>query len=97
VTTADDVLDELGDVGELLRKVAPAQAPAPETVAAKLPLNDDERAILACLNGEEQSLEMIAAATDRPVAKVASVLINLQLKGLARQMPGNLFVRARKA
>lgn len=95
VTCTDDVLDELGEVGEALRGAATSAGDdSPPTAGPKL--STDEAAILGVLDHQERSLELIAESTGRTPSKVASTLITLQLKGLARQLPGNLFVRAGK-
>ena len=44
----------------------------------------------------EQSIETISAAVGLSTAKVTATLISLQLKGVARQLPGNVFVRTGK-
>lgn len=96
VTHVDDILDELGEAGEVLKRIGgEASEPAREAPPARLNLNEDEQAVYAALGKVEQSLEGIAEASGRPAAKVASTLITLQLKGLVRQLPGGRFVRAR--
>ena len=93
VTSAEDIFDELGEVGEVLKS-----SEAPEDKASSpstLPLNDEERAIFDLLDGRELSIEAIAERAGQSAGKVASTLITLQLKGLARQLPGNLFIKAR--
>jgi DNA processing protein len=121
VTCPDDVLDELGEAGELLRRIAggagdehsPALCAGPDghsvalragseppggLFAAPAPkLNDDERTVHAALRVEERSLEQLCEDTGLPAAKVASTLIMLQLKGMAKQLPGGLFVRPGRA
>jgi DNA processing protein len=104
VTNADDILDELGEAGEALKAASESGASPTESrssnakgsgemKSAKLVLSDDERKVFEALHREEQSIEMLAAETGHSAAKIASTLITLQLKGLARQLPGNLFVR----
>jgi len=88
------VLEELGEAGQTLQASVEAEEPqpAPERTA----LNDDEKRIFQLLDREEKSIEVIASASGQSPARVASTLITLQLKGLARQMPGSLFIRARQ-
>lgn len=95
VTCADDILDELGEVGELLRRPAGEETVGPEAglFAAQITLGDDERAVLEHLDHEERSIDQLAAAAGLSESKVASALIMLQLKGMARQLPGNTFLR----
>ena len=58
-------------------------------------MNNDEELIYDSLDHKELSIEAIAEITALPASKVASTLISLQLKNLIRQLPGNVFVRAR--
>lgn len=104
VTCADDLIDELGGVGEALScaedlasRQGETDGTASPTIASTLlsTLTDDERCVAAVLDRQEQSIEVIAAATGQSAAQVATTLITLQLKGIARQLPGNLFVRSR--
>lgn len=95
VTCADDILSELGEVGEALS--SGQDTPSQEQTAASpatAGLKPEEEALYDALGRQEQSIEMLAEATGLPAARIASMLITLQLRGLARQLPGNLFVRS---
>ena len=92
VMTVDDILSELGEVGQALG-LSPAEPADGSASAAAAGLRDDERAVLEVLSAEAVSLEAIADATGQPAARIAATLIGLQLRGLARQLPGNVFVR----
>lgn len=94
VTSVDDILDELGGVGEVVKTVEP-DVTMEQTLfsAAVAKLSAEERRILDALDRQGQSLEALSEATDSPPSRVASLLVNLQLKGLARQLPGSQFVR----
>ncbi len=97
VSGPDDVLEGLGRVGEALREPGANSSPGQETPAPRpvaMPrLSQDEQRIYETLDSQQQPIEAIAEAAGLSIAKVASVLISLQLKGLVRQLPGNLFVR----
>jgi DNA processing protein len=103
VTCPEDIIDELGEVGGALKKdEGAAESGSPDEQEARrnalVPrLSHEERRVYDTLNSEELSIEEIADAAELPAAKAASTLISLQLKGLARQLPGNLFVRASRA
>lgn len=91
VTNPADILDELGEAGKALRAgERPGEIEAPLFQGT---LSTDEGHIYDVLTAQEQSIEMIADRTGQTAAKVASTLITLQLKGLVRQLPGNLFMR----
>ena len=93
VISVEDILSELGEVGEALgvqQENDSAQSAAPAG------LGDHERAVFEVLQNEAVSIEAIAEATGQPAARIAAALVGLQLRGLARQLPGNVFVRAVK-
>jgi DNA processing protein len=98
VTCADDILDELGEVGETLRgdEEELAAGDEPNLFSLQPTLSTDERAICESLDHEPKSVDQLAAVAGMPESRVASTLIMLQLKGLARQLPGNVFVRPGK-
>ncbi|MHC4445485.1 MAG: DNA-processing protein DprA [Planctomycetota bacterium] len=93
----DDIINELGSVGEALQPAEEkGQTDTPTLFDARSSLNNDEELIYDSLDHEERSIEAIAEATSLPVSKVASTLISLQLKNMVRQLPGNVFVRNKK-
>ena len=97
VTCVEDIVNELGDVGDALGAASsepPAEQRAPASAVSGL--TDAEQAVLAAIDHEEESIETIAETTGQPAAKVAATLITLQLRGLARQLPGNLFLRVKR-
>ncbi|NLX12557.1 MAG: DNA-protecting protein DprA [Phycisphaerales bacterium] len=94
VMNADDILDELGEVGKALQSGTAAKTDnAQEEPQLRAVLNEDERRIIDSLDHEETAFETIAESSGLPTAKVAATLIALQLKGLVRQLPGNVFIR----
>jgi DNA processing protein len=97
VTCADDVLDELGEAGRLLSEAARQAQPDAVAPPVGARLSEAEAAVLRALTREERDIELIAAASELPVSRVAATLITLQLKGLARQLPGNQFVLVGRA
>lgn len=94
VMSADDILDELGEAGAILKEEDEREPRA--AAAASVSLNDDERAIWEVMNKDGRSIEVLADGTGRSAARVASTLVTLQLKGLVRQLPGGLFVRVER-
>ena len=87
VTSASDVLDQLGQAGQLLR------ADEPQTPAAEPGLSEVQTQILASMN-DDRSLDQIVAFTGLPVQTVQSQLTLLEVRGsIARQ--GGLFARRR--
>ncbi|MGI8644545.1 MAG: DNA-processing protein DprA [Thermomicrobiales bacterium] len=83
VTCAADVLDDLN-------LVAPGDA-AP--VQQSLPLEEDERRLLALLTGEPQHIDEVAEAAGRPIAQVAALLLTMELKGLIHNAGAQHYTR----
>jgi DNA processing protein len=55
-------------------------------------LDDTEKTIYNYLKeNEKQQLDIIAISCNLPIFKVASVLLNMELKGVIRPLPGKLF------
>ena len=54
-------------------------------------LTDDERIIYNYLKTEKQQLDSIALECSLPIFKVASLLLNMELKGVVRPLPGKYF------
>lgn len=97
VLSVEDILAELGEVGETLGAPgAPPPGPTASNAAPPAGLSEEEQSILNALSDEACGIQTIAERTQLPASKVAATLIGLQLRGLARQMPGNMFVRVRR-
>ncbi len=104
VTCLEDVLDELADVGEIMRpeRAAPgassptqlSQGDSPET---RVPnglerLSDDQRAVFDAVVRESGNLDAIVETTRLDASCVMSALTTLELTGLIKRLPGNRFV-----
>jgi DNA processing protein len=92
VTSADDILDELGT---LIPRSAVASSPekiAPATTAPAL--SHDETLLVTALDVGELTLDELSAATRLPGHKVSSTLLGLEMKRLVRALPGHRYVRA---
>lgn len=77
VRSADDILEDL----QLSPSVGREERAALQT---ELPLDDDERRVLAILGPDPQHIDEIATAANRPIREIASQLTMLELKGLVR-------------
>jgi DNA processing protein len=85
VEGVEDVLRNLG-----LQK----QDRGPATPARPLPaLSQEETTVLCCLSNEPKHIDIIMNESRSNAGKLSGVLINLELKGLAKQLPGKYFVR----
>ncbi len=99
ISCLDDVLDELGAAGELMRPETGAgmdeTARVPVASQVDAGLDEVERAVLGAIGADETSLENILRASGVAPQMVASSLTKLQMKGFVAQFPGNLFIRKR--
>ncbi len=85
VTAASDVLLALGhEPGKPRRDIAKLSAQLPEA----------ERGLFEVLNDQPQLVDALAIALKRPVGEVLTLLFNLEMSGLVKQLPGKLFCRA---
>jgi len=95
VTCTADILDELGEVGRVLRgpgSTEPAGADPPAATFTPA-LSENERSTLDALDIEPVPIEMIVDVAGLSAAEVAAALTTLQLKRQVKQLPGSVFVR----
>jgi len=85
VEDAKDILTGLGASGSGKQRAAEAR-PLP-------PLTRDEATVLQCLTGEPKHIDSLMKESRITAGGIGGVLINLELKGLAIQLPGKYFVR----
>ena len=77
-------------------------APAGEDTAAPPPgkdaypgLSPTEKKLLACLSSDARDIDDITAEVELSPAEVSAGLLVLEIRRLARQLPGKRFVRLR--
>ena len=86
---AEDILAEF-------EHLAPSQAFAQKNSSEPEPLinlTEHEHCVFDILETTEQSIDTIIANSGLPVANVSVALLGLEMKRLARQLPGKLFTR----
>jgi DNA processing protein len=98
VDCVEDVMEALGYIGQDLKghtKAAAEKATqdveTPLFDASRLNLSNAERAIYDFLGSEPMHVDEVIVATGLGAGKINSALISLRLKGLIKQLPGNLF------
>ncbi|MBN1457278.1 MAG: DNA-processing protein DprA [Sedimentisphaerales bacterium] len=98
VTCVEDVMETLGFVGEGLKDhvLQTSQAVEGKTErtlfdVSDLSLSQNETSVYDCLGAEPLHIEDIIADSKLAVASINSSLISLRLKGLIKQLPGNMF------
>ncbi len=100
VDCVEDVMEALGYIGRDLKGHANAAAEkaqqdveTPLFDVGRLNLSEAEKAIYDCLGAEPMHVDEIIVGTDLGAGKVNAAVISLRLKGLIKQLPGNLFKR----
>ncbi|MGH2560440.1 MAG: DNA-processing protein DprA [Thermomicrobiales bacterium] len=83
VTCAADILEDL-NINHRREQVAVQQA---------LPLDEDERRLLALLSGDPQHIDELAAAANLPIAQCGALMLTMELKGLVRNQGAQHYVR----
>jgi len=95
VESVADVLEEFPDLG-LAPAPAETDADAPQaTVDLKIRLSPEESRLLEVLSEDPQPTDALAAAAGLEAARISGALTLLELKGLARALPGGRFARRR--
>ncbi len=100
VECIEDVIESLGYIGEQVGgHVREAAGMAEDRIemplfdVSQLKLSDAERVIYDCLSKEPLHVEQIIGEADLSPGSINAGLISLRLKGLIKQLPGNLFLR----
>ena len=103
-TCLDDILEELGDVGEKMRPeplVAAGASPAgdgnesaPAPSPRPLPkLSEAEKRVYEAVIYEPMFQDAVLRASQLPPGEVLAAFTSLELKGLIKRLPGQLVVR----
>ncbi len=100
VESIEDIIEGLGYIGEQLKShiTDNTQKTADSIESAKTPvgslnLTDNEKNIYKELSKEAIHLEELIAISNLSTPQIYSAIISLQLKGLVKQLPGNMFLR----
>lgn len=85
VESAADVLNDLGSEGTYSQ---------PEVVSLPLPLlTGEEETVFRIITDEPKHIDVLMKEAHSSAGKLSGVLISLELKGLAKQLPGKYYVR----
>ncbi|MEN6428820.1 MAG: DNA-processing protein DprA [Phycisphaerales bacterium] len=100
VESVEDIIEALGYVGDQLKdhtaiaaREAAEKVEAPLFDAAKFNLKGHEKTIYDALGKEPVHIDQIITDTDLPAGAANAAVMSLRLKGLIRQLPGNLFAK----
>lgn len=90
VTAAEEILEELRAVLTL----EPAFRSSRNLVESKdkAELSTQEQAVVVHLDDEPKHVDIIAASSGLPLARLLAILMQLELKGAVRQLPGKQFI-----
>lgn len=100
VESVEDIMEALGYVGEQLKvhtalaaNKAVEKVEAPLFDRANISLKGHEKTIYDALDKEPVHIDEIISDTGLPAGTVNAAVMSLRLKGLIRQLPGNLFAK----
>jgi DNA processing protein len=100
IDSIEELMDALGCIGQDLKGHAVQSVHSAEESAQKslfdvtdLKLSDAERKVIECFDGKPLHLEELIAKTDLPAGTIYAATVSLQLKGLLKQLAGNMFSR----
>jgi len=103
VERIEDILEGLGQIGELIHdhavdRAAAAQADTEPTLfdVSQIKMSDDEAAIMKCFDHEAIHIDEIIDRTDLPAGNVNAGVTALQLKGVLKQLPGSYYQKKMK-
>lgn len=88
ITDGSQILDDLSQLPIRTHTAVPPPEPPP------LPeLSVEESSVINALGSDERPVDQIVDSTGLPVGAVSAALLKLELKKLAKQLPGHYYVR----
>ncbi|HNR68500.1 MAG TPA: DNA-processing protein DprA [bacterium] len=84
VRSVDDIVEEIEPQG--------TRAPAGQQLPL-LTLDEDEEKVLSRLTDQPQQIDILLRMGDFPVNRLHTLLLNLELKGVIKQLPGKFYIR----
>ena len=78
---------------DIVEEILPHLKKAPPPEPPQLKLSPEEDRLLSVLEREAAHIDMIAARSGWPIAKVSAVLPSLELAGHVKQLPGMRFLK----
>ncbi len=91
VTEGAQIIDELPLLPPESKTEAPLQNPC--SAAENPRLSENESLVLGTLSREERTMDQIIEEAELQASVVAATLLQLEMRGLARQLPGSHFVK----
>ena len=98
ITSLDDVLDELQEVGDIMRRETQSDGGVPDLIRteglasrSQPRLPEHEQAILDAVRRGAVRADTIAESVRLDLARVLTALTSLEIKGVVRRLPGDRF------
>ncbi|PIY19372.1 DNA-protecting protein DprA [Candidatus Desantisbacteria bacterium CG_4_9_14_3_um_filter_40_11] len=88
VTCVEDILEEIGLLVTTLKQIA-----IPEKKKDINELLGTEKQVYSLIGDKPQQIDYLIYNSDISAGQMASILLQLELKGFVRQLPGKVFVR----
>ncbi|MDI6781308.1 MAG: DNA-processing protein DprA [bacterium] len=88
ITCVEDIIEEIGLLVQTLK-----QPPAPEVKKDIEIIDDAEKKVYSLMQDEPQHIDYFIYNSGMSAGQIASILLQLELKGIVRQLPGKMFVR----
>jgi DNA processing protein len=89
VENADDILEEF----DFFKKPVQGGAVSGEASASSPDMNETERKLYDLVGSYPMHIDRIVRMTDLDAGEISSTLMQMELKGLIKQLPGKMFVR----
>jgi len=100
VDSVEDIMESLGYIGAKIKKhvtnintIITQKIEKPLFNISELNLNSSEKTLYECLSKEPIHIEQLIADSNMPAGNVNASIVSLCLKGIAKQLPGNMFIR----
>jgi DNA processing protein len=100
IETVEDVMEALGYIGEQLKdhtaltaRQASEKVETPLFETTQFNLKGHEQTVYNTLGKEPLHIDQLIADTNLPAGTVNASVVSLRLKGLIKQLPGNLFTK----
>ncbi len=100
IETVEDVMEALGYIGDQLKdqtaltaKETAEKVEMPLLETARFNLKGHEKTIYDALGKEPLHIDQLISDTSLPAGAVNAGVVSLRLKGLIKQLPGNLFTK----
>jgi len=93
VETSEDIMEELRPIFKMHIKDIEVEVKAEPPLCIRPKLEKEEKIIYEILSDEPKHIDKIAVSSTLPVSQVLSGLTRLEIRKLAKELPGKMFVK----